>query len=940
MKKITYLVVSLLLMGTTPMLTGCIDNDEPAGIEELRGAKSELLRAKAAVEQAKVATEQANAAYRNAEAEWMKAKAAYEAAQAARVNAETEIEKAEAEQALEEARQKAEQAAKDWELSYKEAEVRYQALLVELATQKSMAIDEALRSYKAAVTEAKASMETKAEALRKAQRTYNEALADWEEDEAKKELYTRGLQKEVTLAERGVEGAELALAEAKEAYEEAQNMELDDVAVKRDELEEKIAQLDKEVFDLKVTMSEKICEYDQTLGAEYRQHQKELLALGKENIQIPAFSLKLNGALPDGLEGSVDAEAAEYSLDAPGAYGNRKKALEKLQEKVLSWVRDGNDDLWTKERIAKKKKDIEELTKTLNDTKQTWKEVVAAYNTNQADVTDPTKITGYAELKKGVDDYNAAATAWNAVNKKIADAESAIEAAKKTYEAKVDELKKAMNAAYAAADATWWETEQKIPEQAESEAKGLQKAVDDAQKALDAADKALTQDPDNNDLKRAKLEAEIALEDAQKAWKSEGELLASLRAESTEARLAAKAKANTDYNTSEAAAKGTRDKVEEEQQAIIKGLKEEGGELEVATKTLNKTVDAICDDGKLFDTFNKKRADTFKEEQSITLSELNIKNLMYAAAYRSVDTAGNPYAEEVDIKELTNLDKAALTRAIQTLSNALYGTAIFKTNEYGDFEARLTEIPEATIKEYAQEALKKDEDEIVAGKNGNIRDNTVSLKDYTDVYGKYGITGQLMSENELVALAEKWITNDDDVMAMVEAVQTALEELTATYEAANDAVEAKEEALKDEWEALMAKIEEAKQPAEEAVAKNEPLEKLLGYYKRWIKEYEENNATNEAGKPWFDKEALDGYVELCKSKIEDAENDLYDANTNLMQAKQNLADFKSGKLTAYKMAAQRLEDAQIAYESAEEAYNAALTELNNKIAELSVSTAE
>ena len=97
MKKITYLVASLLLMGTTPLLTGCVDIDEPAGIEELRGAKAELLTAKAAVEKAKVATEEANAAYRNAEAEYVKAQAAREKAEAAIKEAEADKLKAETE---------------------------------------------------------------------------------------------------------------------------------------------------------------------------------------------------------------------------------------------------------------------------------------------------------------------------------------------------------------------------------------------------------------------------------------------------------------------------------------------------------------------------------------------------------------------------------------------------------------------------------------------------------------------------------------------------------------------------------------------------------------------------------------------------------------------------------------------------------------------------
>lgn len=59
MRKWTYLVAALLMGGVSTSLTSCIDNDEPAGITDLRGAKAELLRAKAAVQQALAAKEQA-----------------------------------------------------------------------------------------------------------------------------------------------------------------------------------------------------------------------------------------------------------------------------------------------------------------------------------------------------------------------------------------------------------------------------------------------------------------------------------------------------------------------------------------------------------------------------------------------------------------------------------------------------------------------------------------------------------------------------------------------------------------------------------------------------------------------------------------------------------------------------------------------------------------
>ena len=42
MRKWTYLVATLLMAGTTATFTGCIDTDEPEGIAELRGAKSDL----------------------------------------------------------------------------------------------------------------------------------------------------------------------------------------------------------------------------------------------------------------------------------------------------------------------------------------------------------------------------------------------------------------------------------------------------------------------------------------------------------------------------------------------------------------------------------------------------------------------------------------------------------------------------------------------------------------------------------------------------------------------------------------------------------------------------------------------------------------------------------------------------------------------------------
>lgn len=69
----------LLMAGTsTSLLTSCIDNDEPAGITDLRGAKAELLRAKAQVELAEAAIRNANAAIQQAKADYLQEKVAQE----------------------------------------------------------------------------------------------------------------------------------------------------------------------------------------------------------------------------------------------------------------------------------------------------------------------------------------------------------------------------------------------------------------------------------------------------------------------------------------------------------------------------------------------------------------------------------------------------------------------------------------------------------------------------------------------------------------------------------------------------------------------------------------------------------------------------------------------------------------------------------------------
>lgn len=100
MRKWTYLVAALLIGGVSTSLTSCIDNEEPAGITDLRGAKAELLRAKAQVEQAEAAYRTAKVAIEEAKAAYLQEKVAQEKLATELQSAKDEAQKAKIQQKM------------------------------------------------------------------------------------------------------------------------------------------------------------------------------------------------------------------------------------------------------------------------------------------------------------------------------------------------------------------------------------------------------------------------------------------------------------------------------------------------------------------------------------------------------------------------------------------------------------------------------------------------------------------------------------------------------------------------------------------------------------------------------------------------------------------------------------------------------------------------
>ena len=142
-KFLSVVLFGALMAGSSVTFTGCIDNDEPAGIEELRGAKAELIRAKVAVEAANAARENANAALILAQAEVQKAQAAYWNAEAAKKQAEADSMAA----VSDEARAKAEYMIAYYKQQMEEAALTHDSVMAKL--QKDLAV--AKRQYELAI---------------------------------------------------------------------------------------------------------------------------------------------------------------------------------------------------------------------------------------------------------------------------------------------------------------------------------------------------------------------------------------------------------------------------------------------------------------------------------------------------------------------------------------------------------------------------------------------------------------------------------------------------------------------------------------------------------------------------------------------------------------------------------------------------------------------
>lgn len=451
MRKWTYLVAALLMGGVSTSLTSCIDNDEPASITDLRGAKAELLRAKAQVELAEAAIRNANAAIQQAKADYLQEKVAQEKLNTDYQTAKNEDDKLALQQAAAIREQTylkqlyaAQQEAKQAELNYQTALAKIE---ISLATVKDDAYAEALydllnnkafnyNKYTVSIdpTTNKVTVEKDGTAtgtvqgligLSKELATVKQDLADviqqnlilgykFDKDALKNDV---AVTVEVKKAELAVE--EKALAELKEII----GISLDDFEAKYQEIADKKKEAENNKTNVSIEKAKDLAEnYDGK--AQELKNKKE--AQSEFTFDIPAAVQNDFYNIVASKAGSATGdEVAIYqnilkqaTADAEGEYaftnGMKVNTTAAIKKSIINAVKGDVEekaqaqDLALLERDMKLAEEAEtELKKTFDAAEKTWKAAAAAYD--KAYKADKYHITGQSEydvVKGAVETYN------------------------------------------------------------------------------------------------------------------------------------------------------------------------------------------------------------------------------------------------------------------------------------------------------------------------------------------------------------------------------------------------------------------------------------------------------------------------------------------------------------------------------------------------------
>ena len=944
-KKWTYVAIFSMMLGMAPVFTGCIDTDEPAGLEQLRGAKAELLKARIKVEEANAANILADAALKEAQQQIVAAEARYKEALAAEQeykaleqqylaelqNIKNQEEQAYYENLLNELRAAQEQREREKQLADARLAVSLEQLKAELLRQQAL-YDEALKNLALAqntLTEAqKTHLEAWTTAVKNAKDAVEQATIEYERqygnfEEAVKaleeaeadELAIRGLNREIYYKQNAFNAADAAYKTAVAAQQadystiEAMNAHKAEYEAQLENINKVLADLDVERTKLETATASEAANVNKLYNAYTAivgvwDNQGNLTSHGTKEYTLPEIELQNRNII--GLPEEVNrwivpewkyrySEYLEALANGTDADFAQKNLLNMYIKEVNSMTRTPNDDAWTNSDIVRYENLLAEQNLDIAPVKEKWTAAVKAFQEGY-DI-DATQMPGFDALKTAVDAYNTAATDYNDAVKDYDD-----------YYAEVIEPSETLN---------------QIRKDANQKLTDAQDANWEAYKAKEYAA--------NQSVELARQKAKTAFYTWQKA---KAEL--SLITNPTAAQIGAVEDLETAYNTAQTAvvrAESDRDDAinaamlelnaknsaanYECQLTISKAIEEylqneEDGfvtsqklnELQEAINTAENTLDEEYND--VWDAYNDYS------------SELNIwywngQMLNDARWYYNDDNKLVP--QQVDAAKLGAITYDNLQAYIERLSDQLFGY------RYGN-DIRLVDF---TVDDMKAE-IEKDFMELYP--NADF----VPYDYVRDMLTQYGLVGVAANYQMQIDIAKAVLDNEEAVAALQKELTDALASVNAAIAKVGEEADAAEKAYTDADAALKAKFADIDKRIDEATATKYATKPVLDAIISAIKVYV--NAENPSANTLAElKNAL-------AKAVTEAEEKRYNAETDLLVAQKALEDYTGDIKDWIEIAKENSDNAYADLQEAQEALAAANEALLAEIDRISQQTDE
>ena len=913
-KKWTYVAVACMLLGTAPVFTGCIDTDEPAGLEDLRQAKSELLRARVAVEEANAYKISAEAALLEAQQAIVAAEARYKEAlaqqeeyialkkqyEAELQNIKNQEEQAYYENLLNQLEAEQEQREREKQIADAQLAVTLEQLRTQLLQQQAL-YDEALKNLALAqntLTDAQkahlqpwiTAVSNSKSAVEQATSAYETAFADYEEavsvlDELQSDsLALRNLNRQIELADRQYQAADEAYQLALEAQEKDYST-IEAMDARRAEFEAQLEAIDKQLADLNVERTELEMETESeaaNVNSLYQAYTAiagewdangNLVTHGTRQYTMPAIEFE-NRNIP-GLDDHIDyvnnmeVGAFPYRYSeylqalANGTANNfgQKATLNRYINDVNSWTRTPNDDAWTNDAILQYQASLTALNTQITATKAVWQQAVDAYVGN-LDI-DPTEVPGYGGVETAVEAYNTAAAAYNAAV-----------TAYNTYGEENLESWEVYNAAY---DAAW-------------------EVFDQANEA-NLAEYNNTIQEAYQELQQAEAAYYTAVAELRQAW-AEYNLLENPTAEDYNRVTEAQTAVTTQLNLYKEAADYYFDEVQPEAQELLdKKTELAEANREVAIQEARETYienapnDAaiIARENELYDAMieaNNDLNEAYDDAQDAYAPYASNYGLytwssVLSEAYFHYDDEGNWVPQQADTVDVAELNRNDLLNYIQYLSVSLFGVS----DRLVDFTA-----------EEMQNEIE------TAYMDANPSADFVPYRYVNSILASsYGMVGRSAYYQAQIDIANAVLDNEDAVAALKQELTDALADVNAQIAAVGAQADAAEQAYNTADAALKAKFADIDARIEDATASRYATKPILDAIISAIDTY--------VGYENVSASTLEELNKLLADAVEQAEQKRYDMETALLQAQKNLDDYTAGTKDWIEIAKENVDEA-------------------------------